>query len=143
MTNDEFADLALSEGWTPQWFIGVCDGCGAFGGNHRCECDLEPTHSIPLRLGARYWVTDHLHRADVQGTREGGERDLVNGQLVRSRDSAFPVGLRQVVFLSTGWRSRVADTIRLWGGARVFEVEPLGGDGSPDAMNTARRTRAR
>jgi hypothetical protein len=134
MTNEEFAQAALKEGWSPEWFVGVCDGCGAFGGNTRCECDLEPEHSIPLRLNARYWVTDHLPRGDVRGTREGGEEDLVNGQLVRSRDETFPIGLRQVAFLSTGWRSRVADTIRLWGGPRVFESEPLVQDTPSDAL---------
>ena len=135
MTNEEFAQTALAEGWSPEWFIGVCDGCGAFGGNSRCESDLEPEHSIPLRLGVRYWVTDHLPRADVQGTREGGEEDLVDGQLVRSRDASFPIGLRQVAFLSTHWRSNVADTIRLWGGARVFEAERIETDGLSDAQN--------
>lgn len=59
-TNEGFAGIALSERWSPTWFVGVRDGC-AFGGNSRCENETRSIpRSIPLRLGVRYWLTDHL-----------------------------------------------------------------------------------
>jgi hypothetical protein len=124
MLNEDFAQFALAEGWSADWFIGVCDGCGAFGGNSRCENALvDPNESIPLRLGSRWWVTDHLPGSDAPTTRSGGATDLANDQAVRPKDLAFDLSLRQIAFLSTDWRSNVADTTRLYGGARVFGVE--------------------
>ena len=59
-SNEEFAKAALAEEWSPTWFVGVRDGC-AFGGNWRCENEVRDFKvSIPLRLGVRFWVTDHL-----------------------------------------------------------------------------------
>ena len=70
MLNEDFATLAWEERWQSQWFIGVCDGCGGFGGNTRCENDItDPERSIPLRLGARWWVTDHVPGSDAPTTR--------------------------------------------------------------------------
>lgn len=138
MKNDQLAEIAEAEGWSPPWFIGVCDGCGAFGGNHRCENALnDPSTSIPVRLGVRYWVTDHLPASDAETTRSGGRDNLVNGQIVSSREPGVDIRLRQVAFLSTDWRSRVADAIRLYGGARIFEHLPSNSDASTKALSAS------
>jgi hypothetical protein len=120
-TNDEFVGAALAEGWRPHLFIGMNDGCcPGWGGNDRCENQLEdPTISIPLRLGACWWISDHF-----PGSTASGGDDPQNGDVIRSANPDFPVCLRQLAFLSTDWRSKVPDGYegRLRGGARLFEI---------------------
>ena len=116
--NEAFALAALEEEWSPSCFIGVCDGCGAFGGNTRCENQvLNLETSIPVRLRTPWWVTDHLPGS----TAHGGD-DPANGDEVNSTEPEFPARLRQRAFMSTNWRSRVSENIRLHGGARLFDV---------------------
>ena len=75
--NERFAEAAFAEEWKADWFVGVCDGC-AFGGNSRCENQIwDPSNSIPLRLGARYWVTDHFE--PERGWSLGGDLSLWDG----------------------------------------------------------------
>jgi hypothetical protein len=119
-TNDAFTDAALAEGWRPHLFIGMNDGCGGFGGNDRCENQLlDAAQSIPARLRAPWWITDHLPGS----TARGGD-DPENGEIVQSSDPRYPIVLRQVAFLCTSWRSNVNETLRLYGGARLFETQP-------------------
>jgi hypothetical protein len=72
--NEEVGNLAEAEGWSPAWFVGICDGCNGYGGqiedprlrgedglHMRCENQVaEGFHSIPLNLKVKYWLTDHL-----------------------------------------------------------------------------------
>jgi hypothetical protein len=113
MRNEDFAEAAISESWSPDWFIGVCDGCAGFGRNDRCENETENVSlSIPLRLATRFWVTDHFSPDEVNA-------------LLRSRDPSDPrtLGdgslLRQRVFLSEDW-----DSSNHRNGTRIFEVSP-------------------
>lgn len=131
MTNDEFAASALTEGWHPDWLISVCDGCGMGGGNQKngsfwCDNHIRDTKtSIPLQLGARYWVTDHIFGMEggCKPHRSGGRDDLADGDAVLSANPDQDIRLRQLCFLSTSWRSRSLGNLRLYGGARVFEIE--------------------
>ncbi len=78
--NEEVGNLAEAEGWSPAWFVGICDGCNGFGHQaedrrfgYRCENQVaEGFHSIPLNLRVRYWLTDHIclgnERFEVDGT---------------------------------------------------------------------------
>lgn len=112
--NDEVFRLCAAEGWTPQVFIAVKDGC-AMGGNEGCENSLElegsPLRYLPGLPG--WWVTDHLGRL------RGGW--CVPGRLITSPDPAFPVAFRKVALLSTGWGFER----RPFCGATVFEVESV------------------
>lgn len=111
MKNEDFALAALAEGWSPEWFIGVCDGCAGWGGNTRCENEVrDASSSIPIRLGVRYWVTDHLNCIDVPLPSEGETGEFITN---------LPNGsaLRQVAFLSNDWSS---SNFRY--GSRIFEV---------------------
>jgi hypothetical protein len=103
-SNQRLASLVLGEGWRPDVFIGMCDGCGAFGGNGICE--------------------NHLPGS----TLEAG-CDPKNGEMISSKAAGFPVTLRQAGFLSTKWRSLTRH--RLYGGARIFELvpDPVSGNG--------------
>lgn len=127
-TNDWFTHFALSEGWRPAWFIGVCDSCsfhqcddGQFG----CPCvnmlDNVQT-SIPVRLNARYWVTDHIIGATINGSPLEGGEDPGNGDIVIPEDPDARITVRQICFLSTLFRGEPRRT-GFRGGARVFEIE--------------------
>ena len=116
--NESFAQAALTEQWRAVCFIGVCDGCGGFGKNDRCENQFEdPSTSIPLRLNYPWWVTDHLPGSTAQG----GD-DPQNGDEILSSSPDFGARLTQVAFLSTNWRSNIGKESRLYGGARLFEL---------------------
>ena len=53
--NEEITQEALAEGWAPDWFIGVRDGCGG------CFNIIDsPEQSIPVRLGVSFWLTNDL-----------------------------------------------------------------------------------
>lgn len=118
--NESFAHAALAEHWQPLYFIGVGDGCGGFGGNTRCENQLaDEESSIPLRLRAPMWIGDHFPGSVISG----GE-DPQDGDEILSLNPHLPFRLRQLAFLSTLWRSRVSDRVRLRGGARLFQVMP-------------------
>jgi hypothetical protein len=53
--NEAICQESLSEGWAPDWFIGVRDGCGG------CFNIIDsPERSIPLRLGVSFWLTNDL-----------------------------------------------------------------------------------
>lgn len=117
-TNRRLPRHAVSEPWKPDLFIGMNDGCGAFGRNGTCENQMTGAEdSIPVRVGATWWVTDHLPGS----TAEAGS-DPKDGEVVSSKGREFPVDLRQVGFLSTKWRSLTRH--RLYGGARIFEIVP-------------------
>lgn len=115
-TNDQFLRLASREGWSPETFVGICDGCGGFGGNDHCENNFDPESSLPLKLGARWWVSDHFDRplADL---------DPQDGATFGDPAGEHPATMTQVAFLSTLWRSKVNDQRRLRGGARIFSIE--------------------
>lgn len=127
--NDWFARAALADGWSPTWFIGVCDGCpwshsepGELG--HPCVNHLgDLESSIPIRLNARYWVTDHLDGAVYGvGPPSQGENPM-NGDVIVPQSPEAHCVLRQVCFLSSEFCGPSAVT-GLHGGARVFAVEP-------------------
>jgi len=110
--NDEFANLALEEGWQPHCVISVCDGC-CFGGNPRCENEFrKPEKSIQARLKPNWIITDHLR--NIRG------REIVDpldGDVIRSTNPHFGYEAEQIAFLSTNWQGpgRSFD-----GGARLF-----------------------
>lgn len=53
--NEAICQDALAEGWAPEWFIGVRDGCGG------CFNIIDSAEdSIPLRLGVSFWLTNDL-----------------------------------------------------------------------------------
>lgn len=115
-SNRRLADRAVAEGWEPDLFIGMNDGCGAFGRNGTCENQMTRAEdSIPVKIGAAWWVTDHL-----PGSTAAAGSDPKNGEVVSSKGGEFPVDLRQAGFLSTKWRSLTRH--RLYGGARIFEL---------------------
>ena len=59
--NEDFVEDALAEEWSPLWYIGIRDGCRMFGNPGRCTNILgSRAHSIPLRLGVMFWVTEHF-----------------------------------------------------------------------------------
>lgn len=127
-TNDSFTRFALSEGWRPTWFIGVCDSCSFHqcdAGQFGCPCvnmlDNVQT-SIPVRLNARYWVTDHIVGATINGSALSGGEDPENGDTVIPEDPDAEISARQVCFLSTLFRGEPRGT-GFRGGARVFEIE--------------------
>ena len=120
--NDEFAALALAEGWHPHCVISVCDGCNGFGGNTRCESKFsDAATSIQCRLKPSWIITDHLPGSTAQG----GD-DPKNGDVIRSTEPNFGFVAEQVAFLSTGWRGtglrdKGNHLGNLYGGARLFE----------------------
>ena len=94
--NDEFAALALAEGWHPHCVI---------------QCRLKPS----------WIITDHLPGSTAQG----GD-DPKNGDVIRSTEPNFGFVAEQVAFLSTGWRGtglrdKGNHLGNLYGGARLFE----------------------
>ncbi len=110
-----FCQDALAEDWSPDWFIGICDGC-AFGGNDRCENELDRIEqSIPLRLRVRFWLTDHLAR-----------RPLLDEDGYRLHRQAVVLPIR------SGGLLRGLHSWRLWPGTghahsrwvSLFRVEP-------------------
>ena len=86
--NERFAEAALVEDWKVDWFVGICDGCG-WGRNPRCDNQIwDPPNSIPLRLGVRYSVTDHLEETKSGAWIDGdpslwGQREF--GMLLNAR----------------------------------------------------------
>jgi hypothetical protein len=94
--NEEVGNLAEAEGWVPRWFVGICDGCNGYGGqiedprlrgedglHLRCENQVaEGFHSIPLNLGVRYWLTDHL-RSGTQPLEVSETTTLPTGEGLR------------------------------------------------------------
>jgi hypothetical protein len=116
--NGDLAALAHREGWTPDVFIGVCDGC-AFGGNppHLCVNRLtrhgrsvQDARTVAL---PRWWVTDHFSDASVPDP-------FTLGSVVTSTDSQFPVRFRGHGCLSREWGG-----YRNWSALRgtwLFEV---------------------
>jgi hypothetical protein len=115
----QFVGAAESEGWEPNIFIGTEDGCGGFGANrgHCFNRLADAESSIPLRLNAVWWIADHFPNSTA-----AGGADPQDGGVIQSQDPDFPVTLKQLAFLSTKWRSRVSDQVRLHGGARLFEI---------------------
>jgi hypothetical protein len=129
---DDLVSLAAEEGWQPHIFLGVQDSCGAFGTRQgRCINDLsQGEKSAPLRLRPAWYVADHL-----PGSSAGGGADPQDGDVVKWPGS--PVALKQMAFLSSAFRSRVSDKVRLRGGARLFSVE-YSPDGKLGARDLAR-----
>jgi hypothetical protein len=120
MENETFGDAALAEGWSPDWFIGICDGCAGFGGNWRCENEIRDlSASIPIRLKVRYWVTDHFNCCEI---------DLPPETHVPHLYLPLPNGsvLRQMALISRHWRSSNSDQ-----GSRIFELKK----GETDELN--------
>jgi hypothetical protein len=111
-SNEDVYGLAADERWTPEMFIGVCDGC-RMGGNDGCENSLDLQRS-PLRWlePPRWWVTEHFYPL-------GGHVGV--GDTVWSRDPAFPVVFRKVGLLSPRWGTYRATLF----GATVFSVEAI------------------
>lgn len=120
MENETFGRAALAEGWSPDWFIGICDGCAGFGGNWRCENEIRDlSASIPIRLKARYWVADHFNCCQI---------DLPPETHVPHLRLPLPNGtvLRQMALISRHWRSSNSDQ-----GSRIFELKK----GETDELN--------
>ena len=128
-TNEHLYRMAQREGWTPDVFIGVCDGC-RFGGNPGCDNSLDPGRT-PLRfLGSpRWWVTEHF--SPLSGS-------FAPGDVVSSPDPLFPARFRKVGLLSPKWGTYGVTMF----GATVFEVEPTErGDPSGQSGGTLRSLR--
>ena len=98
---------------------------------------LDPDESIPLRLGVRYWVTDHLPGTNAPGSREGGADDLVNDQYLRPHDPRSELRLRQIAFLTSGWRSCLPNALRMYGGARLFEAMKPRQENASEALSAS------
>ena len=58
--NQSLFRSSLSEAWSPDWFIGIRDGCRMWRNASPCTNVLDSPDSIPLRLGVSFWLTDHL-----------------------------------------------------------------------------------
>lgn len=108
-SNEDVYRMAADEGWTPDMFIGVCDGC-RFGGNEGCENSLRAERT-PLRfLGLpRWWVTEHFY--PISGSFAPG--DVIGG------DRTFPARFRKVGLLNPRWGTYGATLF----GATLFEVK--------------------
>jgi hypothetical protein len=113
------------EGWIPEIFIGVCDGC-RYGGNppEFCVNRLAVPTAMPLAEAAavpvpRWWVTDHF--LDNKPFAELGR-----GDLVESADDRFPFKFRKLALLSSEWGGYGGSVLL---GATLFEV--IHRDGSP------------
>lgn len=109
-SNDDVYRIAAKEGWTPDMFIAVCDGC-RLGGNDRCENSLSLEES-PLRLlePPAWWVTEHF--TPLSG--HFGPEDVIDGL-----DPDFPVRFVKLGMLSPAWGTYGATLF----GATVFRVE--------------------
>ncbi len=59
--NERFCQDALAEEWSPEWFIGIRDGCRMFFERNPCWNVIDSVEdSIPLRLRVNFWLTDHF-----------------------------------------------------------------------------------
>jgi hypothetical protein len=115
--NETLARHAWQEGWVPDLFIGVCDGC-RFGGNQHCVNKLALPRGMPESLASRvptprWWITDHF-----QGARPYGR--LEPGDLVEAEDRRFPFRFKMLALLSQTWGHYRSHGIP---GATLFEVE--------------------
>ncbi len=127
-SNDWFTRFALGEGWRPTWFIGVGDACpwqvgdtGEYG--QPCVNSLRDTSvSIPIQLGTKFWVTDHVVEARLNGEKLLGGEDPVNGDILISEDPTSGATLTQVGALSGLFECETTPG-RFKGGARVFEMK--------------------
>ncbi len=116
---DLFRHLAES-GAVPSMFIGVTDGCGAFGGlSSKCVNHLDFPLSTVLCDSSRipaWWVTDHF----ADSTPKKG---IECGTVVSSINAGYPVEFVAVANFSSEW-----GTYRRWGfgGTWLFSVRPAG-----------------
>lgn len=99
-STDDLYRIPAKKRWTPDMFIGVCDGC-RLGDNHRCENSLALEES-PLRLlePPAWWVTEHF--TPLFG--HFGPEDVIYGL-----ESAFPVRFVKLGMLSPAWGTRSRD----------------------------------
>jgi len=115
--NEVVSAMMYRDRWVPDFFIGVADGCHAFGGNKHCVNDLR-LHGADAATVAhaalpRWWITDHFNSADIPNP-------LPAGGVVGSTDEAFPVQFRKVALLSAQWGHYGRGSIP---GATLFAVE--------------------
>jgi hypothetical protein len=119
--NQEVAEMAYLDQWVPDVFIGVCDGCGGFGGNDRSLCvNRLSTHGLtrsrPQQTPIpRWWITDHFVDHDQTSL-------PVKDGYVTSTEDGFPYRFKALARLSEQWGG-----YRNWslGGTWLFEVQPV------------------
>jgi hypothetical protein len=116
--NREIQPIWHREGFLPDFFIGVCDGCRG-GGNPKQYCvnRLNVPAAMPQALAdavrvPRWWIADHF--MDVQPFAE-----LRVGEHIRSTDPRFPFAYRKVALLSSDWGRYAGPTMA---GATLFET---------------------
>jgi hypothetical protein len=117
--NAHIAGLVRRDGWAPDVFIGVTDGC-RFGGNDgNCVNDLRLPAGLPPSmarevLAPRWWITDHFPNHRPFG-------ELRNGDYLESKDPEFPMRFRKLALLSSDWGRYASPQLR---GATLFACEP-------------------
>ncbi|MFP4477654.1 MAG: hypothetical protein ACLFOY_18995 [Desulfatibacillaceae bacterium] len=98
-SHQEFADVVDSEGFLPDMFIGVTDGC-ILGGNKSCVNQLvlrqEHQKTYKDRCMPGWYVTDHFRNCLPM-------KNPVPGTVVRSTEPAFPHAFELVARLDSGW----------------------------------------
>jgi hypothetical protein len=107
------------EGWLPELFIGVCDGC-RYGGNPSDACvnrldvpsDMSRSEADQVRV-PKWWITDHFRDVRSYG-------ELRPGDHVESLDERFPFTYKKIALLSSDWGT-YADSAMA--GATLFSVE--------------------
>jgi len=105
------------EGFVPDFFIGVTDGCRMGGGNPECVNRLSTsglTYEEAERVEIpRYYITDHFENATIPDP-------CPKGASVRSNDAEFPYVFRKLSLLSSEWGNYGYHTTL--GGATLFEA---------------------
>lgn len=113
-----FPHVFSQEGFVPDFFVGVTDGC-RLGGNPECVNRLstnglgyEEAARIPM---PRYYITDHFENAQIPNP-------CRRGDFVSSMDESFPLVFKKLALLSTDWGNYGGWTNL--GGATLFKVFP-------------------
>ncbi|WP_217924679.1 hypothetical protein [Miltoncostaea oceani] len=114
--NSVVASWCEKEGWRPDIFIGVCDGCGAFGGNQgRCVNALHGSGFLGPQT-PDWWITDHFPSA---------EPPRFEGSHVLSTEDGFPYALRRVARMG-GWPGGYGRWHPEVRGSTLYRVERVG-----------------
>lgn len=112
-------EMCVRATWSPDVYVGVCDGCGAYGLNYRCENTLLPDKYgrppfLMFQETPRWWVTDHFRPRTLW-------HRYASGDLIPVPPS-FPFTIQKIALLSSRWGHPWPPL----NGATSFEVRPIG-----------------